>query len=61
MAQSQPPNIKAEQLQQLDELAQKALSATNIGDFATAETYWTEILSQFPITQLPGVTGAMQE
>jgi len=48
MAQSQPPNTKAEQLQQLDELAQKALSATNIGDFAMAETYWTEILSQFP-------------
>jgi len=41
MAQSQPPNIK-EQLQQLDE---RSPLANNIGDFATAETYWTEILA----------------
>ena len=48
MAQSQPPNITAVQLQHLDELAQKAFSATNVGDFATAETYWAQIIEQFP-------------
>lgn len=47
-AQSQLPNLTQQQFQQLDELAQKALSATNVGDFATAETYWTQILSEFP-------------
>jgi len=57
MAQSQPPNIKAEQLQQLDELAE-SLSA-NIGDFATAETYWTEILA-IPDNPAAWVTGASE-
>ena len=46
MASQQP--ITQEQLQQLDKLAQKAISATNVGDFATAETYWTKIIEQFP-------------
>jgi tetratricopeptide (TPR) repeat protein len=45
---SPPPNLTPEQFQQLDELAQKALSATEIGDFAIAETYWTQIIEQFP-------------
>jgi tetratricopeptide (TPR) repeat protein len=35
-------------VQQLDELAQKAYSATNVGDLITAETYWTQIIEQFP-------------
>jgi tetratricopeptide (TPR) repeat protein len=45
-AESVPPT--AEQLQQVDQLYQKAFAATNQGDFSTAETYWTEILDQFP-------------
>ena len=45
LAQTQPT---PEQLQQLDTLAQKAIKFTNEGDFATAETYWTEIIEQFP-------------
>ncbi|MBV8883129.1 MAG: tetratricopeptide repeat protein [Chroococcidiopsidaceae cyanobacterium CP_BM_RX_35] len=48
MAQSLPPDLSATQLQQLDKLAQKAFTATNAGDFATAETYWTKIIEQFP-------------
>ena len=48
MAQSPSPNLTNLQLQQLDELAQKAFSSTNVGDFATAETYWTQIIEQFP-------------
>ncbi|MBD2387860.1 tetratricopeptide repeat protein [Cylindrospermum sp. FACHB-282] len=48
MAQSQPPNITQEQLQQGDELATRAFVATNKGDFATAERYWTEIIDSFP-------------
>lgn len=43
MAQSQPPDFTPQQLQQLDELAQKAISSTNVGDFATAETYWSTL------------------
>ena len=45
LAQTKPT---PEQLQQLDTLAQKAIKSTNAGDFATAETYWTEIIEQFP-------------
>ena len=48
MAQSQPPNFNQQELQQLNALAQKALKATNNGDFATAEIYWTQIIEQFP-------------
>lgn len=48
MAQSQLPNFTQQQLQQLDDVAQKALNATNNGDFATAEIYWTQIIDQFP-------------
>jgi Flp pilus assembly protein TadD len=47
MAQSQPP-ITQEQLKQGDEWANQAFTATNQGDFATAETYWTKIIEQFP-------------
>jgi tetratricopeptide (TPR) repeat protein len=45
VAQSQ---LTQEQLQQRDELGDKAFAATNKGDFATAEKYWTEILEKFP-------------
>ena len=48
MAQSQQPQITEEQLQKGDDLAKKAFAATDKGDFATAEKYWTEIIEQFP-------------
>lgn len=47
-ASSQLPSPTQQQLQQLDLLAQQALNATNKGDFATAETYWTQIIELFP-------------
>ncbi|OCR01287.1 hypothetical protein BCD67_12265 [Oscillatoriales cyanobacterium USR001] len=34
--------------QKLGELVQKAFAATNEGDFATAEGFWTEIIEKFP-------------
>lgn len=34
--------------EQLDTIFDQALEATNIGDFATAETYWTQLLDQQP-------------
>lgn len=48
MALSEAPSITQEQLQQGDDLANKAFEATNQGDFATAERYWTEIIAKFP-------------
>jgi tetratricopeptide (TPR) repeat protein len=48
MAQSQLSKITPGELQQGDELATQAFTATNQGDFATAETYWTEIIHKFP-------------
>lgn len=42
------PTITEAQLQQGDELAQKALRATNAGDFVKAEKYWTELIDRFP-------------
>lgn len=48
MALSQPSNITQEQLKLGDELANKAFAATNLGDFATAEDYWTQIIEKFP-------------
>ncbi len=34
--------------QQISELANRAFTATNKGDFATAEIYWTKMIEQFP-------------
>ncbi|MDH6061851.1 tetratricopeptide repeat protein [Chrysosporum bergii ANA360D] len=48
MAGSETPMITQEQLDKGNELANKALVATNKGDFATAEIYWTQIIEQFP-------------
>lgn len=48
IAEAKSPNFTPEQLQQGDELANKAIAATNKGDFGTAERYWTQILEQFP-------------
>ncbi|MDP5339073.1 MAG: hypothetical protein NWQ28_10935, partial [Nodularia sp. (in: cyanobacteria)] len=46
LAVSETPSITQEQLKQGDEWANQALKATNKGDFATAETYWTQIIEQ---------------
>jgi len=49
MAQVQEtPKITEAQLQAGDVLAEKAFSATNTGDFATAENYWTQLIEEFP-------------
>ena len=42
------PTITEAELQAGDALAQKAFEATDKGDFATAETYWTELIEKFP-------------
>ncbi|MBW4585829.1 tetratricopeptide repeat protein [Aetokthonos hydrillicola Thurmond2011] len=47
-AQNQSSTITEQQLQQRDELATQAFSATNKGNFAKAEELWTEIIKQFP-------------
>ena len=41
-------SITAEQLQAGDALANKAFAATEAGDFATAEQYWTQLINDFP-------------
>jgi len=33
---------------QLDELVDRAFAATQLGDFATSESYWTQIIAKFP-------------
>ena len=48
LAQEQTPSITEAELQEGDELAQKAFTATNVGDFATAEVYWTQLIEKFP-------------
>ncbi|MEB3177724.1 MAG: tetratricopeptide repeat protein [Nostocaceae cyanobacterium] len=48
MAQTQVPNITQEQVQELEDLRNKAFNATNKGDFAKAEDYWTQILEIIP-------------
>ncbi|WP_044291766.1 tetratricopeptide repeat protein [Rivularia sp. PCC 7116] len=45
---NQASNLTKEELKQQDQLANKAFAATNKGDFAVAEEYWTEILEKFP-------------
>ncbi|PSO64434.1 MAG: hypothetical protein BRC38_11550 [Cyanobacteria bacterium QH_6_48_35] len=44
---AETPEITDEQLQQGDELAQKALEATEKGNFTTAENYWTQLINVF--------------
>lgn len=41
-------HITAQELELGDELATQAFAATDKGDFATAEKYWTEIIERFP-------------
>ncbi|MEA5594565.1 tetratricopeptide repeat protein [Rivularia sp. UHCC 0363] len=45
---TQPLNLTQDQLNQQDEFANQAFDATNKGDFATAEKYWTKIIEAFP-------------
>ncbi|MFM7406525.1 MAG: tetratricopeptide repeat protein [Cuspidothrix sp.] len=45
---AQPQTITPEELQAGDELATKAFIATEQGDFVTAESYWTQIIEEFP-------------
>lgn len=45
---AQTQTITVEDLQLGDKLATQAFAATNKGDFATAESYWTEIINKFP-------------
>ena len=40
--------VNEEQLQRGDELAHKAFEATEEGDFAQAEAYWTQLTEEFP-------------
>ncbi len=47
-AQINPLDLPSEELEQLDTLRNQAFEATNAGDFATAETYWTQILEKLP-------------
>ena len=37
-----------EQLQQGEIIAQEALKATDKGDFAQAEAYWSQLVEEFP-------------
>ncbi|MGD1909287.1 MAG: tetratricopeptide repeat protein [Rivularia sp. (in: cyanobacteria)] len=48
VAASETSNLVREQLKQQDELGNKAFAATNEGDFAAAEEYWTQFLEKFP-------------
>ncbi|MFM1843895.1 MAG: hypothetical protein RLZZ490_2638 [Cyanobacteriota bacterium] len=41
-------SITEEQLQAGESLANKAFAATDAGDFVTAETYWTQLINDFP-------------
>ncbi|MGG6297503.1 tetratricopeptide repeat protein [Leptolyngbya sp. AN02str] len=46
-AQSQPEVVSVN-VEQLSDLREQAFTATNQGNFALAETYWTQILDQMP-------------
>ncbi|MEB3357415.1 MAG: tetratricopeptide repeat protein [Synechococcales bacterium] len=45
---AQPYNF--EDVEHFESLKSQAFAATNTGDFATAETYWTQLLDEFPDT-----------
>ncbi len=48
LAQTDKVHISQQQLEQGEAIAQKAFQATNQGDFAQAEIYWTELIEEFP-------------
>lgn len=43
-----PIPLTDEQLEVGDSLTDKAFAATEVGDFVTAEKYWTELIEKFP-------------
>ncbi len=47
-AQTLPPTFTPAQIEKLNDLKEKAFNATKIGDFGTAEDYWTELIERFP-------------
>lgn len=42
------PTISEEQIREGEVIAEKALEATEKGDYAQAENYWTELVAKFP-------------
>jgi hypothetical protein len=48
MAQSQTPDLTEAQVQQFNELRQKAFATTEKGDFPSAEGYWTQLIELLP-------------
>jgi len=48
LAQTENIHISQEKIEQGEAIAQKAFQATNQGDFAQAEIYWTELIADFP-------------
>ncbi|MGH2412835.1 MAG: tetratricopeptide repeat protein, partial [Microcystaceae cyanobacterium] len=49
MAQEVPtPSVTEKQLQRGDDLAKKAFTATQKGDFTQAEASWTQLIEAFP-------------
>jgi tetratricopeptide (TPR) repeat protein len=42
------PSFSEEQLQEGEAISQKAFEATEKGDFAQAESYWTDLIASFP-------------
>ncbi|MGF1496307.1 MAG: tetratricopeptide repeat protein [Elainellaceae cyanobacterium] len=43
-------SYNSEDIERFEAIKSKAFTATNAGDFATAETYWTQLLEEFPNT-----------
>lgn len=48
MAQSQVTNYTEAELELGDQLTKQAFTATDKGDFVTAEKYWTQLIEKFP-------------
>ncbi len=48
LAQTDNVHISQQKLEQGEAIAKKAFQATNQGDFAQAEIYWTELIADFP-------------
>ena len=42
------PTISEEQIREGEVIAEKALEATEKGDYAQAESYWTQLVAKFP-------------
>lgn len=48
MAQTQTPDLTKAQIQQVNDLRQKAFTATDLGNFIAAEDYWTQLIELLP-------------